>query len=124
MNSTSQFPVRRRDPLAVTALVLALFIMGVTGRGGHSGRGAASRPICICGITEVNLFRHSVRVYLIGMAAHQSEPAVWSGRDVGEIPSPECHRELLADRKARPQRGEAKFLTLDQLKARLRDSES
>jgi len=40
-----------------------------------------------------------------------------------EIPSPDWHRDVLADRKARAQRGEAKFLTLDQLKSRLRSSE-
>ena len=45
-------------------------------------------------------------------------------RDAGEMTSPEWHRDVLADRKARAQRGEAKFLTLDQLRARLRGSES
>jgi len=45
-------------------------------------------------------------------------------RDAGGMPSPEWHRDVLADRKARAQRGEAKFLTLDQLRARLRGSES
>jgi putative addiction module component (TIGR02574 family) len=40
-----------------------------------------------------------------------------------EIPSPEWHRDVLSDRKARVQRGEAKFLTLDQLRSRLRSSE-
>jgi hypothetical protein len=45
-------------------------------------------------------------------------------RDTEEIASPEWHRDVLADRKARAQRGEAKFLTLDQLRARLRGSES
>jgi len=40
-----------------------------------------------------------------------------------EIPSPDWHQEVLADRKARAQRGEAKFLTLDQLRSRLRSSE-
>jgi hypothetical protein len=39
-------------------------------------------------------------------------------RDAEEISSPEWHREVLADRKARAQRGEAKFLTLDQLRTR------
>jgi len=37
-----------------------------------------------------------------------------------EIPSPDWHQDVLADRKARAQRGEAKFLTLDQLRSRLR----
>ena len=45
-------------------------------------------------------------------------------RDARVIASPEWHRDVLADRKARAQRGEAKFLTLDQLRARLRGSES
>ena len=45
-------------------------------------------------------------------------------RDAGGIVSPEWHREVLADRKARAQSGEAKFLTLDQLRARLRGSQS
>ncbi len=41
-------------------------------------------------------------------------------RHSDEIPSPDWHRDVLADRKARAQRGEAKFLTLDQLRSRLR----
>ena len=45
-------------------------------------------------------------------------------RDAGEIASPEWHRDVLAERKARAARGEAKFLTLDQLRTRLRGSES
>ena len=45
-------------------------------------------------------------------------------RDAGEMASPEWHRDILADRKVRAQSGEAKFLTLDQLRARLRRSES
>jgi len=45
-------------------------------------------------------------------------------RDAEEITSPKWHRDVLADRKARAQRGEAKFLTLDQLRVRLQDSES
>jgi len=40
-----------------------------------------------------------------------------------EIPSPDWHRDVLADRKARAERGEAKFLTLDQLRSRLRNSQ-
>ncbi len=40
-----------------------------------------------------------------------------------EIPSPDWHQDVLADRKARTQRGEAKFLTLDQLRSRLRSTE-
>lgn len=40
-----------------------------------------------------------------------------------EIPSPSWHQDVLADRKARVERGEAKFLTLDQLRTRLRRSE-
>ena len=44
-------------------------------------------------------------------------------RDAEQMPSPEWHREVLADRKARAEGGEAKFLTLDQLRSRLRGSE-
>ena len=45
-------------------------------------------------------------------------------RDAMEMPFPDRHRDVLADRKARPQRCAAKFLTQDQLRVRLRDSES
>ena len=41
-----------------------------------------------------------------------------------EIASPDWHQDVLADRKARAQSGEAKFLTLAQLRSRLRSSES
>jgi len=44
-------------------------------------------------------------------------------RDAGDLTSPEWHREVLASRKARAESGEAKFLTLAQLKSRLRGSE-
>ncbi len=44
-------------------------------------------------------------------------------RSGNEIVSPDWHQDVLADRKARAQRGEAKFLTLDQLRNRLRSSE-
>jgi putative addiction module component (TIGR02574 family) len=40
-----------------------------------------------------------------------------------EIPSPDWHQDVLADRKTRAQSGEAKFLTLDQLRSRLRSFE-
>ena len=40
-----------------------------------------------------------------------------------EIASPDWHQKVLTDRKARVQRGEAKFLTLDELRSRLRSSE-
>ena len=40
-----------------------------------------------------------------------------------EIPSPDWHQDVLLDRKARAQRGDAKFLTLDELKSRIRSSE-
>ena len=40
--------------------------------------------------------------------------------DDARIPSPAWHGEVLHDRQARAQRGEARFLTLDELKARLR----
>ena len=44
-------------------------------------------------------------------------------REAGDVASPEWHREVLAERKGRAERGEAKFLTLAQLKSRLRGSE-
>ena len=44
-------------------------------------------------------------------------------RDSDEIPSPDWHQDVLADRKARAQSGEAKFLTLAELRSRLRSSE-
>lgn len=40
-----------------------------------------------------------------------------------EIPSPDWHQDVLAERKARAQSGEAKFLTLAELRSRLRTSE-
>ena len=40
-----------------------------------------------------------------------------------EIPSPDWHKDVLAERKARAQSGEAKFLTLAELRSRLRSSE-
>jgi putative addiction module component (TIGR02574 family) len=45
-------------------------------------------------------------------------------RSGDEIPSPDWHQDVLAERKARAQRGEAKFLTLDQLRSRLCNSGS
>jgi hypothetical protein len=44
-------------------------------------------------------------------------------RSDDEIPSPEWHQEVLAERKERARREEAKFLTLGQLRSRLRSSE-
>ena len=44
-------------------------------------------------------------------------------RDGDEVPSPAWHQDVLADRKARAQRGEAKFLALDQLRSHLRSSD-
>ena len=44
-------------------------------------------------------------------------------RSGDEIPSPDWHKDVLADRKARAQSGDAKFLTMDQLRARLRSTE-
>ena len=39
-----------------------------------------------------------------------------------EIPSPDWHQDVLTERKVRAERGEAKFLTLDQVRSRLRSS--
>lgn len=44
-------------------------------------------------------------------------------RQAGELASPEWHRDILADRKARAERGEARFLTLAEFRTRLRGSE-
>jgi putative addiction module component (TIGR02574 family) len=35
-----------------------------------------------------------------------------------QVPSPDWHKDVLADRKARAERGESNFLTLDQLRTR------
>jgi len=40
-----------------------------------------------------------------------------------EIPSPDWHQDVWADREVRAQRREAKFLILDQLRSRLRSFE-
>jgi hypothetical protein len=45
-------------------------------------------------------------------------------RDQSKVPSPEWHGQVLAERKARVERGEAKFFTLDQLRAYLREQKS
>ncbi len=39
------------------------------------------------------------------------------------VASPDWHGAVLADRKARAKRGEAKFLTLEQVQARLQSSD-
>ncbi len=39
--------------------------------------------------------------------------------DASDLASPEWHGKILAERKARAERGEAKFLTLAQLRSRL-----
>jgi hypothetical protein len=43
-------------------------------------------------------------------------------REAKDMASPEWHRDILADRKARAERGEATFLTLAQLRTRLHGS--
>ena len=55
----------------------------------------------------------------------QAMDQLWDslGQSANQIPSPNWHQEVLADRKARAQRGEAKFLTLTQLRSSLRSSE-
>lgn len=55
----------------------------------------------------------------------QAMDQLWDSltRSSGEIPSPDWHQDVLVERKAKAQRGEAKFLTLDQLRSRLRSSE-
>ena len=44
-------------------------------------------------------------------------------REARDMASPDWHRDVLADRKARAERGEAKFLTLAQLRTRLQGAE-
>jgi len=55
----------------------------------------------------------------------QAMDQLWDSltRNTDEIPSPDWHQDVLANREARAQRGEAKFLTLAELRARLRSSE-
>ena len=45
-------------------------------------------------------------------------------REDEDVPSPAWHADVLADRKARATRGDSRFLTLEELKARLRLSGS
>jgi putative addiction module component (TIGR02574 family) len=56
----------------------------------------------------------------------QAMEQLWDAlcRSEGEVSSPDWHADILADRKARAERGEARFLTLEQLKARLRGAGS
>lgn len=44
-------------------------------------------------------------------------------REAANVGSPDWHGEVLTDRKARAERGEAKFLTLAELRTRLRATE-
>ncbi len=44
-------------------------------------------------------------------------------REPEEVASPEWHRDILTDRKARAERGESRFLTLAELRSRLRGSQ-
>jgi len=52
----------------------------------------------------------------------QAMEQLWESlqRHGDEIPSPEWHSVVLTDRRKRAQLGEAKFLTLEQLRSRLR----
>jgi hypothetical protein len=52
----------------------------------------------------------------------QAMEQLWDAlyRNAEEVVSPEWHRDVLADRKERAERGEAKFLSLEQLRSRLR----
>ena len=43
-------------------------------------------------------------------------------RSDDEVPSPSWHGDILADRKRRAERGEARFLTLEQLRDRLQSA--
>ena len=52
----------------------------------------------------------------------QAMEQLWDAlcHDTEDMTSPDWHQAVLADRKARADRGEAMFLTLEQLKTRLR----
>jgi len=52
----------------------------------------------------------------------QALEQIWDSvcRDETTVPSPAWHGEVLHDRQTRAQRGETRFLTLDELKAKLR----
>jgi hypothetical protein len=56
----------------------------------------------------------------------QAMEQLWDSlrRGEAEPASPEWHEEVLTDRKARVVRGETGFLTMEQLKARLRLQQS
>ena len=43
--------------------------------------------------------------------------------EMRDLASPDWHRQVLADRKLRAERGESRFLTLAQLRSRLQGSE-
>ena len=51
----------------------------------------------------------------------QAMEQLWDAlcRSESEVPSPDWQADVLADRKARAERGDARFLTLEQLRARL-----
>lgn len=51
----------------------------------------------------------------------QAMEQLWSAicRDAPDMPSPGWHQEILEEREARVKRGEARFLTLAQLRSRL-----
>lgn len=69
----------------------------------------------------------SARISEMSMAQRlQALEELWDAvcRDDGDVPSPAWHADVLAARKTRAARGEARFLTLDQLKTRLRASHS
>ena len=55
----------------------------------------------------------------------QTMEQIWDSlyRSAENVPSPNWHGEVLADRKTRAERGEARFLTLDQLRSRFKDSQ-
>lgn len=55
----------------------------------------------------------------------QAMDQLWDSlnRHGDEVSSPDWHQDVLAERRARAQREEAKFLTLAQLRSRLRSSE-
>jgi putative addiction module component (TIGR02574 family) len=68
----------------------------------------------------------SVEIQKMSIAERlQTIEQIWDSlyRQAESIPSPDWHGEVLADRKVRAERGDAKFLTLDQLRSRFRNSQ-
>ncbi len=98
----------------------------------QNGDSTADGRFCLIGLAPVNgkwqvgsVLEASLIERMSVAERLQVMEQLWDAlaRESGDIGSPEWHRGVLADRKARAERGEAKFLTLAQLRSRLRGSE-